>query len=127
MPIPPVVYAILPHSTADCNQSPEINFTLGRLDLSYDYLNTEPGKKVTLRFARAVAVKFTPDSAITADMVKAYSKVCMIEDSPWITELSDNAKQNSEIIFEQTKHLIIYFDHYGCVEVLASELEILED
>ena len=120
------ILTVLPHSTGDCIHGPAIKFSLGEMELTYDYLSGSGEQWAVLRFVRALAVKFTPDLAVSAEMIKAYSKVCWMDDSVWLMQTMQSAADHAGTIPEDTKHLLLYFDHYGCVEVLAQGVEILK-
>lgn len=111
----------LPHSTAECDTGPEILFKPGSLTVRYDYdsdIGESWGKMV---FLGAIAQRFIPDIVTTELMTNCYSKICVIENSSWIAELED--RTDSEI-FSSLKHFMVYFDHNGCLEVLAREFSL---
>lgn len=111
----------LPHSTAECDIGPEIKFNPGSLKIRYDY-DSEIGEAwATLIFVGAIAQRFIPDIVTTELMTNAYSKVCVIENSSWIGELESRA--DSEV-FSSLKHYMVYFDHNGCLEVLARDFTL---
>jgi len=111
----------LPHSTAECDAGPEILFNPGSLTVRYDYDSDIGETWSTLVFLGAIAQRFIPDIVTTELMTSAYSKVCVIENSSWIAELE--ARTDSEI-FNSVKHYMVYFDHNGCLEVLARDFSV---
>lgn len=109
----------LPHSTADCDYGPKIEFTSGEMKLSYDYEGEDTELWFALGFEGALATRFTPDISVTEQMVSAYSKVCECVNSEWLAQLVSEAKKHGSKFPDGFKHLFVYFDHYGCVEVIA--------
>jgi hypothetical protein len=59
---------------------------LWQLFWEYDYLGESGEQWAVLRFVRALAVKFTPDLAVDAQMIGAFSKVCQIDNSNWLKQ-----------------------------------------
>ena len=112
----------LPYSTAECSEGPTIYFHLGHCRVRYDAEDSS-GRVVwtEVRFDGALAVKFTPEAFVTADMVGAYSKVSAWENSPWIAAL---VAHGSNPFPDSIRHFLMYFDHEGCFEVLARAVEI---
>lgn len=111
----------LPHSTAECDIGPEIELNPDSLKIRYDYDSVIGEAWVTLIFVGAIAQRFIPDIATTELMTSAYSKVCVIENSSWVAKLK--ARADSEI-FSSLKHYMVYFDHNGCLEVLARDFSV---
>ncbi len=117
----------LPHSTADCDHGPKIEFTLGVMKLSYDYEGEDAKLWLTLEFDGAVATRFTPDISVTEQMVSAYSKVCECVNSEWLSQLVLEARKHGSTFPNGLKHVFVYFDHYGCVEALARDVKIVDE
>lgn len=106
----------LPFSTAECDESPKINFVLGSLILIFDYLFDSKKQYAEIIFDGAICMKFTADTVISQEMLDAYSKVCEYEDSDWLSQFR---KQADADLGSDYKHFRIYFDHYGCLDVIA--------
>jgi hypothetical protein len=106
----------LPFSAADCDESPKISFVLGRLNLVFDYRCDSARRYAELVFDGAISVIFTPDSLVSEEMLDAYSKVCEYDNSVWLAQcrMESEQKWNPDL-----RHFRIYFDHYGCVDVIA--------
>jgi hypothetical protein len=49
-----------------------------------------------------------------------------IEDSLWLTEVRRVVAANAEPIPGDRRHLLIYFDHHGCLEVIATDARLGE-
>jgi len=112
----------LSHSTGECDIGPEILFRPGQVSIRYD-IETESGVVWTeLRFTGAVALRVTPDVAATEDLVSAYSRVCEVELSTWLDHL--RAGEADHGLAEHLRHFIIYFDHFGAVEIVASDYQV---
>ncbi len=111
----------LPQSTADCDKGPKIEFTPGKLNVHYDYYSDVDEGWVNVRFNKAISQKFIPDNAVTEFMINAYSKICIVSNSKWLMEIKSNAKHQ---VNDSINHFIIYFDHNGCLEVLAESFSI---
>jgi hypothetical protein len=79
----------------------------------------------TLTFTTVVALRFTSDEACTAWMIEAYSRVCEVEASSWVAELREVAASRRMVVGPAAKHLVIYFDHVGCWEVVAGQVELV--
>lgn len=57
-------------------------------------------------------------------MVEAYSRVCEVEDSNWSVSLRSTAANRGIVLSASARHFVIYFDHVGCWEVLADEVQL---
>lgn len=114
----------LPQSTAECDKGPEVRFRPGQIMVRYDYESETGVTWVTLRFTSALALKFTPDIATNELMVSAYSKICEIENSSWLRDLKNNALAQGAEMPDSLRHFLLYFDHYGCVEVIAENVAL---
>ena len=112
----------LPHSTGECDTGPEISFRPGQVSIRYD-VETESGVVWTdVRFTTAVALRVTPDTAVTKELVSAYSRVCEIKPSRWLENL--RLRESDEEVSEHLRHFAIYFDHFGAVEIVASVFQV---
>lgn len=114
----------LRYSTAECESGPIVDHRPGRLTLRYDAEGEHGVVWTVLRFDMVLAARFTPDAACDAWMVEAYSKVCEVEDSTWLAALRSTAANRHIILSASARHFVIYFDHVGCWEVLAEEIEL---
>jgi len=114
----------LPFSTAECCVGPTIHFAPGECRLKYDAEDESGGVVWTeIEFAGALAIVYTPDALVTAEMVEAYSKVSVRMDSPWIGSYRG---QGRHPLPQGLKHFVVYFDHSGCVEILAQSARLAE-
>lgn len=115
----------LPNSTGGCDRSPVVFFRLGELHVWYDY-NGELSKWTRIRVGSCVAVRFTPDPSVTGVMVRAYSRIIEHPDSNWLKELRA-AADPKEQLSSDFRHLLLHFDHYGCLEFVARSVTVEEN
>jgi len=121
---------ILPASTGVSEDGPVIEIGPSRVSAIYDA--EQGGLWTTLRFDVALAVRFTRDYLVQAWMVEAYSRVCEVEDSVWLRDLQVAADQTEFGLGEYTpirdaRHLFVYFDEHGCLEVAAHGVEVSQE
>jgi hypothetical protein len=109
----------LPYSTAEADEGPIIEQRPGKMTVRYDAEDEGGVVWTCLLFDGAIASRFTPDSACEAWMVEAYSRVCVAEGSPWLEDLRRLSAETGDRIPDDRRHLLIYFDQYGCLEVVA--------
>ncbi len=57
-------------------------------------------------------------------MVQAYSKVAAVSESPWLKELESAASSSRITLRSGLRHFITYFDHVGCLEVVALSVRL---
>lgn len=114
----------LPFSTAECESGPVVEHRPGRLSLRYDAEGEAGIVWTVLNFEAVLAARFTPDSACAPWMVEAYSRVCEVDPSPWLAELREAAASRRATVSASARHFVIYFDHVGCWEVLADNIEV---
>ena len=112
----------LPQSTAECDIGPEVVLRPGRVSIRYDN-EAESGVVWTeLLFTTAIALRVTPDSAVTEDLLSAYSQICEIERSPWLESFRTDSR-NAELP-RGLRHFVVYFDHFGAVEIAATSFTV---
>ncbi len=111
-------------STGDCDRSPNIQYSLGEMILTYGFESNETISRATLIFKGALAIRFIPDLCVCEYMIEAYSKVCRYVNSDWLVELSAEAESHASKFPPDRKHFFVYFDHYGCVEVIAEGIQL---
>jgi hypothetical protein len=75
----------------------------------------------TLRFTGAIAVRVIPEPAVSLIAIGAYSKVCVVKNSEWLTFL---ASSGGEEFPTDRKHFVVFFDHHGSVEAIAWNCEV---
>ena len=76
-------------------------------------------------FNGLVAARFTPEVAVTTEMIEAYSKICEVDESKWVDSLIAAAKEKSVEPYNNKRHFMLFFDHYGCLETIADSVEVL--
>lgn len=114
----------LARSTAECDEGPVVSMQPGMLTIRYD-AETNTGRLwTTLRFAGAVALRVTPEPAVSTLMTKAYSKVGAVTGSQWLASMID--ARSDGLLPDTLRHFVVFFDHYGAVETLARSCEVQE-
>lgn len=113
-------------TTAETEEGPIIEHRPGEVVVRYDLEGATGIEWVTIRFIVAVALQFTPDASVTAWMVEAFSKVCARDGSPWLAKLRGRAEEREQVVPASLRHFLVYFDHYGCLEVLAEDVKVEE-
>jgi hypothetical protein len=114
----------LMRSTAQCDEGPELSMRPGLLTIRYD-AETDSGRAwTTVRFPGAVALRVTPEPAVSSLMVRAYSKVGLVRGSAWLASLLE-AKGDGRLPHD-LKHFVVFFDHHGAVETIARSCEVQE-
>ncbi len=113
----------LPFSTGQCDFGPEVQFRPGECVVRYDYTGEDLKISwVTVRFRAAIGTRFTPDPFVAADVLEAYSRVCIHRSSPWLTTL--RAHPNHHQLRSELRHYLMYFDHKGGLEVIAESVHL---
>lgn len=114
----------LRHSTAECDEGPEILMRPGLLTVRYD-AETDTGRTwTTLRFLGAVALRVVPEPAVSPTLARAYSKVALIENSTWLAGFADTSGDGR--LPGDLRHFVVFFDHYGSVETIARSCDVQE-
>jgi hypothetical protein len=117
-------YLKLARSTAECDEGPLISMQPGHLAIRYD-IETDTGRIwTTIQFAGAVALRITPDPAVSTLMIQGYSKVGIVKGSLWLASMV-GARGDGQLP-NDLSHFVVYFDHYGAVETLARSCEVQE-
>lgn len=112
-------------TTAETEAGPVVERRLGEVSVRYDHEdNVGAPVWVTVRFNGAIGLRYTTYAACTALMVRAYSAVGEVENSEWVRNILHTAAASEMPLLEPNRHFIIYFDHYGCVEVVAASFEV---
>lgn len=142
----------LPQPTGGCDYGPILEANFGGIDSRelkvHNFGSTEPRElKVrydtyifeelnaeertagaivwtTVIFSAVIGMRFIPDVATTLTMVKAYSVVAEVENSNWLAALRKQAAKSDMRIPDTFNHYMIYFDHVGCLEVIAMSVRI---
>jgi hypothetical protein len=108
---------VLKKSTANCDIGPEIEFKPGLLTVRYDSENDLGVDWTTVTFNGVIAVKITPEYASETYAVRAYSKICKLRNSEWLSSLLKASDGN--ISLQKLNHYVVYFDHFGSIEIIA--------
>lgn len=114
----------LSRSTAECDEGPITELRPGHVSVRYDAEEPTGVVWTTLSFPGAVALRFTPDPACAPWMMAAYSRVSEVQDSCWLADLQAAAGDGRSLLPSNLRHFLAYFDHVGCVEVLAGAVHL---
>ena len=114
----------LERSTAECDEGPEVTMRPGIITIRYD-TETDAGREwTTLRFLGAVAIRVTPEPAVSAMVARAYSMVAVIDNSAWMASMNQACRNGK--LPSNLKHFVLFFDHYGGIEAIARSCEVEE-
>lgn len=116
----------LPRTTGECDSGPLFEGGFGEVQVRYDVEGEEGPVWTTIRFRGAVAVRTTPDVAVSRYMLEAFSRVCEVEGSSWVEELREAGAKAGGNYGESLRHFVVYFDHEGCIEVAAQSASLME-
>ena len=116
----------LPESTATCEIGPIIRQKPGTIDIWYDSEGQENLLWTHICFKTVLAMRFTPEVAINELMPQAYSKIVEVLRSDWLQNFEMVANEKHQSIIQGLQHFMVFFDHYGCVEVIAKSFSIDE-
>lgn len=105
-------------STAECDEGPIVRLAPGAASIIYDGEGPHGVSWTRINFAMPLATRFTSDTMTAPWMLEAYSRVCEYEESDWLLELATAAAGRPSAL-AQAHHYVVYFDHWGCVEVVA--------
>jgi hypothetical protein len=114
----------LRHSTGETDQGPELELRRGALIVRYDAEDDTGVVWTRLRFSPAFGARFTSAPTVEVWMIDAYSKICEVDDSAWIEELTARAREGRGAL-ANARHFFVYFDDFGCIEVAAGDLEVV--
>lgn len=119
------VLLVLTRSSACCQLGPIFIQRPGELDVWYDAEGDESIEWSQIKFRSALAVRFCPEASVDETMVTAYSRILEIENSDWLAGLSSLALEHHQQLLPGLRHMMLFFDHYGCLEVIAKS--VIED
>jgi hypothetical protein len=110
----------LPAASSGFEEGPVIKSQNDRLVLSYDY-ETPTGEYAweDLVFVGVIAYRFVDDPSCRPDQIDAYDQLVEVGDSDWLRQLLAGRRYDAS----STRHLRIYLDDVGCLEVAASDFE----
>lgn len=112
-------------STAETEAGPLLEWGRDGVSLRYDGEGESGPLWMSLRFESVLGVRYTADTGVSLWMVEAYSKICEVLDSAWLRELAKSIKESSGAL-ERARHFFVYFDHVGCIEVAAADVQVYE-
>jgi hypothetical protein len=110
-------------STAETEASPLLEWGRDGVSLRYDGEGEDGARWVTLLFEAVRGLRYTADTAVSPWMVEAYSKICEVVNSTWVPELAGSSNE-SPGASERARHFFVYFDHVGCFEVVAADVQV---
>ena len=104
------------HPSQECEKGPEARLTESTLTVRYDFEN-EAGKYewASFRFEEVSAFEFLREELCGPDQFKALDKLVEVRESPWLRKV----KERGQLGTREVHHFRIYFDDYGCYEVLG--------
>ncbi|MDP9280603.1 MAG: hypothetical protein M3P38_00720 [Chloroflexota bacterium] len=106
----------LPHASQECEQGPEAHLVDRTLTIRYDFENEAGNYEwASFRFEGVVAVTFVDAELSSPDQIAALDTVLEVEQSDWLEKAKDARRFGKD----QRYHYRIYFDDYGCYEVLS--------
>jgi hypothetical protein len=107
----------LPHPSQECEKGPEARLIEGRLTIRYDFEN-EAGNYdwADFNFVAVVAFKFLGEELCGEDQFAALDRLVEVKNSEW----ARNAHETDKFTGDQLHHYRVYFDDYGCFEVLSA-------
>ena len=111
-------------TTAETEEGPIITHRPGTVEVRYDYEDATGTVWKVLSFSGVIATRFTPDESVLRYMIRAYSSIAVVRDSDWWLELYGRTVGRSEQMPNGLHHYVVYFDHYGCFEVLATNYDV---
>jgi hypothetical protein len=84
-------------------------------------------RSVRLRFVKPRAFRKREQTYCTSWHVKdVFDTVCEVDKSDWIEELRRDAVPEWRDYWVM-RHFMVYFDNFGCLEVIAESAELIED
>lgn len=130
----------MPRSSAHCEIGPQVEYRPFLARVRYDseamdYTAGEAGASellpvgkdrdwTTVSFLGAIAIRFTPEEAATPLMVEAYNCVVEVENSMWLSSVRQQFQHAFHELSQSKRHFMIFFDHHGCLEVIADTVEV---
>jgi hypothetical protein len=114
----------LPETNAHCEIGPIIKFRPGKVEVWYDSEGENSRMWTKLYFKIATTFRFTPQNAMPAGVVSAYSRIAEQPNSAWLAEIEAITTKRHQKMFPDLRHLVVFFDHCGCLEVIAQNVEI---
>jgi hypothetical protein len=117
----------LPRLSQEFRDGPIIRIERDVITMSYDY-ETPTGayEWKDVSFSGVAAASFTADESCVEEQVAAYDKLIEVEESGWLTSLQ-TARQAAQLEPAQgLKHMRIYFDEIGCLDVVATRFDARE-
>jgi hypothetical protein len=107
----------MPAPSTGFEEGPVVRHQGDRLVVSYDY-ETPTGAYAweDLVFTGVIAYTFVDDPACTAEQIDAYDQLVEVTGSAWLAGLLADRRYPAPGV----RHLRIYFDDVGCLDVAAS-------
>jgi hypothetical protein len=111
----------LPHPSQECEGGPEAHLVDRTLTIRYDFENEAGNYEWTsFRFFEVVAFTFLDAELSDESQIAALDRVVEVEDSRWL-QRAEEARRPRPI---QRHHYRVYFDDYGCYEVLSARFSV---
>lgn len=111
---------VMPFKSQEFSQGPELIQTLREVRLRLDH-ETETGdyEWSAIVFRGVHAIRFTAHASCTRDQVRAYDRLVRVQRSEWLEALPGAEADHH--------HFRIYFDEFGCYDVVAASFEVREE
>lgn len=108
-----------------CELGPKISKVGSVVEVEYDS-EADDGSRcwTTISFQGATAFRFTPESGCDEFQVSAYDCIAISPDSDWIAALRKEYESVQHNMSTECRHYLVFFDHHGCVEVIAAGYSI---
>ena len=117
----------LERGTGGCQIGPIVVHKPGKIDLWYDSEGDDSVVWTHVHFSSVVGFRFTPETGVDETMVTAYSKIIELPGSEWINTLEMSASERHQRLMTELRHMMLFFDHHGCLEVIARTVEYEND
>jgi hypothetical protein len=94
----------------------------------YDHPEDDTTKWVRIEFIVTIALQLRREPCCTADDLEAWNVLLRSGDSPWLREVCKLRREFLGAQYDEQEdcfsHYRVYFDHSGCVEVIAESAVI---
>jgi len=110
----------LPFKSQEFAKGPELVQQRGKVELRLDHETEGGGYEWTaIRFQELHAISFTAWRSCTRDQVRAYDRLVEVDPSGWVASLASLPKG--------VKHYRVFFDEWGCYDVIAQGFAVADD
>ena len=108
----------MPHMSQEFERGPEVSLAGGKLTVRYDYETVQgPYAWSGFAFDEVQAFEFVGERLCQEEQFAALDKVVEVTKSSWESRARTNVSTGHDA---RLRHYRIYFDDYGCLEILAN-------